>query len=409
MFYGDGYAGADDVVGHEITHGVIDRSSDLFYWGQSGAINESLADVMGEIVDHRNTLAAGPTPRGPSARTSRAGPIRNMSNPPAMSEPDRMTSPAVDFGHVGNADSGGVHFNSGVGNKTAYLISQGGSFNGQTITGIDVGDPTLSQDRRALLRRDRRGSPPAATTRTSPTSSSRPVRTSSHGGLHGFTAADCTNVREGGARDPAAHHAEQRGAACGCPEGLPDRQSFRLLFDSETGTPVDGVRGRPDVAPRLQPALGQQRGLRARLVVLLRTRRPRPPARSRCRRRSACPPGNRASCGSSSGGCSTTQGATNYDGGTVEVDNTADPAGPVDASGQSWVNGPVDTLHGAQHGSQGLRPRQPRVGRQPARPVRVGRRARAPAVHDAYRRGRSATWAGGWTTSRSTRATAGRS
>ena len=59
MFYGAGYAGADDVVGHEITHGVIDRNSDLFYWGQSGAINESLADVMGEIVDHRNTLVTG--------------------------------------------------------------------------------------------------------------------------------------------------------------------------------------------------------------------------------------------------------------------------------------------------------------------------------------------------------------
>ena len=55
MFYGAGYAGADDVVGHEMTHGVIDRSSDLFYWGQSGAINESMADIMGEIVDHRNT------------------------------------------------------------------------------------------------------------------------------------------------------------------------------------------------------------------------------------------------------------------------------------------------------------------------------------------------------------------
>ena len=53
MFYGQGFASADDVVGHEMTHGVIERNSDLFYWGQSGAINESLADVMGEIIDHR--------------------------------------------------------------------------------------------------------------------------------------------------------------------------------------------------------------------------------------------------------------------------------------------------------------------------------------------------------------------
>ena len=53
MFYGAGYAGADDVVGHEITHGVISHYANLFYFFQSGAINESLADVMGEVLDHR--------------------------------------------------------------------------------------------------------------------------------------------------------------------------------------------------------------------------------------------------------------------------------------------------------------------------------------------------------------------
>ena len=37
-----------------MTHGVISHNADLFYWGQSGAINESLADVMGEIIDHRH-------------------------------------------------------------------------------------------------------------------------------------------------------------------------------------------------------------------------------------------------------------------------------------------------------------------------------------------------------------------
>ena len=42
-----------------MTHGVTERNSDLFYWGQSGAINESLADIMGEIVDHRQPLGAG--------------------------------------------------------------------------------------------------------------------------------------------------------------------------------------------------------------------------------------------------------------------------------------------------------------------------------------------------------------
>ena len=200
MFYGDGYAGADDVVGHEMTHGVIDRSSDLFYWGQSGAINESLADVMGEIVDHRNTLVAGDA-TWPLGEDIPGGPVRNMSNPPAMSDPDRMTSPLYFNG--GNADRGGVHFNSGVGNKTAFLISQGGSFNGQTITGIDVGDPTLAKT--AALYYD---------VMTRLTSGSDYANLADvleqtcqdflDGGLHGFTAANCTSVQQGGARDPAA-------------------------------------------------------------------------------------------------------------------------------------------------------------------------------------------------------------
>ena len=45
MVFGAGYAAADDVVGHELTHGYVERTSALFYLHQSGAINESVADV----------------------------------------------------------------------------------------------------------------------------------------------------------------------------------------------------------------------------------------------------------------------------------------------------------------------------------------------------------------------------
>ena len=54
MVFGAGYAAADDVVAHELTHGYVERTSALFYFHQSGAINESVSDVIGEIVDHRN-------------------------------------------------------------------------------------------------------------------------------------------------------------------------------------------------------------------------------------------------------------------------------------------------------------------------------------------------------------------
>ncbi|MGB8651450.1 MAG: hypothetical protein WCD35_12400, partial [Mycobacteriales bacterium] len=50
MVYGDGFASALDVVGHEMTHGVTERTSNLFSYYQSGAINESISDVMGELI-----------------------------------------------------------------------------------------------------------------------------------------------------------------------------------------------------------------------------------------------------------------------------------------------------------------------------------------------------------------------
>ncbi|MCA9494548.1 MAG: M4 family metallopeptidase [Myxococcales bacterium] len=41
------FALATDVVAHEITHGVIEQSADLVYAGESGAINEAVADILG--------------------------------------------------------------------------------------------------------------------------------------------------------------------------------------------------------------------------------------------------------------------------------------------------------------------------------------------------------------------------
>ena len=61
IVYGDayGYPFADDVVAHELTHGVTSYESNLFYYYQSGAINESLSDIWGEFVDQWNTNRHG--------------------------------------------------------------------------------------------------------------------------------------------------------------------------------------------------------------------------------------------------------------------------------------------------------------------------------------------------------------
>jgi len=140
MVYGDGYgfALADDVVAHELTHGVTQYASNLFYYYQSGAINESLSDVFGEFVDQTN----GHGTDDPSVAwligedITGLGAIRNMRNPPAFGHPDKMTSPLY-YRQAG--DNGGVHTNSGINNKAAYLMVAGGTFNGQTITGLGIG------------------------------------------------------------------------------------------------------------------------------------------------------------------------------------------------------------------------------------------------------------------------------
>ncbi len=127
MHFGNGYASADDVVSHELTHAVTERESNLIYWGESGAINESLSDIFGEFVD----LTNGDTGvRWLMGEDLPIGAIRSMSNPPAYGDPDRRFSPNWFAAYY---DNRGVHFNSGVANKLAYLLTDGGTFNGQVV------------------------------------------------------------------------------------------------------------------------------------------------------------------------------------------------------------------------------------------------------------------------------------
>ena len=133
MVFGPGFAGADDVVAHELTHGVTDFTSQLLYVYQSGAINEALSDIIGELVDQgRGTDNDSEWMLGESLPI---GAIRNMSNPGWFGDPDRYGSQNWAFDPSFD-DNGGVHSNSGVANKAAYLIAVGGSFNFRFVTPI---------------------------------------------------------------------------------------------------------------------------------------------------------------------------------------------------------------------------------------------------------------------------------
>ncbi|MBT4520173.1 MAG: hypothetical protein HOC23_09220 [Halieaceae bacterium] len=138
MVYCDTIPGADDVVGHELTHGVTNSTSDLFYYYQSGAINESLSDVWGEFIDLSNgTGSDAPSDRWLISEDAAAfgGAIRNMKNPPALGDPDTISSANY---WTSSTDSGGVHTNSGVNNKAAYLMTDGDTFNGVTVSALGI-------------------------------------------------------------------------------------------------------------------------------------------------------------------------------------------------------------------------------------------------------------------------------
>jgi bacillolysin len=137
MVYGSkyGFALADDVVAHELTHGVTQYESNLFSLYQSGAIDESLSDLWGEYYDQTNGLGND----SPSVKwligedVSGLRVVRSMKKPPLYGDPDRMKSPL--YQKTSN-DNGGIHHNSGVNNKAVYLMVDGGKFNKRTVTAL---------------------------------------------------------------------------------------------------------------------------------------------------------------------------------------------------------------------------------------------------------------------------------
>ncbi len=156
VFYGQGF-GVDDITAHELTHGVTQFESNLTYSGSSGAINESFSDLWGEAIDQSNGRGNDTTAvRWLFGEDRPSGASRSMSDPgsypvtfscnavgyqPTVRSADRLTSPNY---FVDSCDNGGVHFNSGVNNKAAYLIgtTETNTFNGVTVKGIGLSKMT---------------------------------------------------------------------------------------------------------------------------------------------------------------------------------------------------------------------------------------------------------------------------
>jgi Zn-dependent metalloprotease len=132
-----------DVAAHEATHGVINFTSNLAYQLESGALNESFADIFGETAED-NSLGSHDWI---IANNIALGPLRDMTDPNNFSDPDTYTG-TFWINQVGcvpsyGNDYCGVHRNSGVQNYWYFLLSDGGSGtndlgNAFTVTGIGI-------------------------------------------------------------------------------------------------------------------------------------------------------------------------------------------------------------------------------------------------------------------------------
>ena len=120
------------MIGHELAHGVTERTARLRYQGQSGALNEHVSDVFGALVEQ---YAMGQDAESATwligegvftdAVEGRA--IRSMIEPGTAYDDDILgKDPQPD--HFDryidtDEDNGGVHLNSGIPNRAFALAA----------------------------------------------------------------------------------------------------------------------------------------------------------------------------------------------------------------------------------------------------------------------------------------------
>ena len=149
MIYGDGdgrsfnyLAGALDVVGHELTHGVTDYSSQLEYQDEPGALNEAFSDIMGASIEFfYQPVGSAPQKAdwliGEDVTLISPGYVRSLNNPNAIGYPDHYSLRQF----IGtDEDNGGVHFNSTIASHAFYLAVAGGRnrVSGITVAGVGL-------------------------------------------------------------------------------------------------------------------------------------------------------------------------------------------------------------------------------------------------------------------------------
>ena len=121
-----------DVIGHELTHGVTQYTANLTYFGQPGALNESLSDVFGSLIKQYSLGQSAAEAdwligAGLLAPRVTGTALRSMKAPGTAYDDDVLgkdPQPATMDGFVKTGrDNGGVHINSGIPNHAFYLAA----------------------------------------------------------------------------------------------------------------------------------------------------------------------------------------------------------------------------------------------------------------------------------------------
>jgi len=138
MVYGDGdrrifgsFTSDIDIIGHELTHGVVQYECNLVYKDQAGALNESLADVFGIMIKQKalnQDVKTSDWLIGENVLLGDAYALRSLKAPGTAyrnhPELGNDPQPAHMSGYTNDPDdNGGVHLNSGIPNHAFYLAA----------------------------------------------------------------------------------------------------------------------------------------------------------------------------------------------------------------------------------------------------------------------------------------------
>jgi Zn-dependent metalloprotease/subtilisin-like proprotein convertase family protein len=142
---GDGFrwkpmAFALDIVAHELTHAVAAQTARFVYSEEAGALDESFADVFSVFISNKERIMNWEIGEGVYTPFHPGDALRDLSNPPRFGQPDHIDNyirlAPGELPDLQKNQAGYIHLNSGIPNRAAYLIIEGGSHYGIKVKGI---------------------------------------------------------------------------------------------------------------------------------------------------------------------------------------------------------------------------------------------------------------------------------